>query len=116
MCVNCLSSVDVIAWSATGTGAAMSAMWHGAKGQVRAARPDLERFVADLQSPPPEPTPSQWRADGPGLFLLSLASYVVAGVLLKSAVLNWVVGPLYLVTVLHALPTAGRTLATAVRG
>lgn len=40
----------------------------------------------------------------PLAYLLVLASYVVLGLVFKSAVLNWIVGPLYPLAVLYLLP------------
>ena len=40
----------------------------------------------------------------PLAYLLALASYVVLGLVFKSAVLNWIVGPLYPLAVLYLLP------------
>jgi hypothetical protein len=44
-------------------------------------------------------------ADPPGwAYVVVLAVYVVLGVFLKTIVLNWIVGPLFLVLTLHLLP------------
>jgi hypothetical protein len=43
-------------------------------------------------------------------YLLALASYVALGVWLRSAVLNWIVGPLYLLVVFYLVPRAVRSL------
>ena len=58
-----------------------------------------------LPDDPDEPGPP-----GPVGFALALATYVVLGVTLKSVVLNWIVGPAYLVVVLHVIPTSLRRL------
>ena len=46
------------------------------------------------------------RDASPAAYVVALAVYVVLGYFLKSAVLNWIVGPLWLVLVLHLLPKA----------
>lgn len=51
---------------------------------------------------------------GPGWIVASFAVYVVLGLLTKSVVLNWIVGPLWLVTTLYVLPTLGRSLLARV--
>ena len=43
-------------------------------------------------------------------FVLALASYVALGYVFKSLVLNWLVGPLYLLVVLHLVPAGVRRL------
>lgn len=48
----------------------------------------------------------------PLAYLLALASYVVLGLLFKSAVLNWIVGPLYPLAVLYLLPRLLRPRAS----
>lgn len=45
-------------------------------------------------------------------YLLALASYVILGLVFKSAVLNWIVGPLYPLAVLYVLPRLLRPQAT----
>lgn len=44
----------------------------------------------------------------PGAYVGAFLLYVVLGYFLKSIVLNWIVGPLFLVLVLHALPALFR--------
>ena len=39
-------------------------------------------------------------------YVAALVVYVVLGYFLKSAILNWIVGPLWLVLVLHVVPKA----------
>lgn len=51
---------------------------------------------------PDEPTPLA--------YVIAMTTYVVLGLVFRSAVLNWIVGPLYLVTVLHVLPAGLRRL------
>lgn len=41
-----------------------------------------------------------------GWIVFSFVLYVVLGTILKSVVLNWVVGPLFLFTTLWAVPSA----------
>ncbi len=43
-------------------------------------------------------------------YVAAFCAYVVLGYVLKSVVLNWIVGPLFLVAVLYAFPTAFRRL------
>ena len=114
MCVTCVSSVDLAAWNAVGAGAAVGAVWRHATGH--APRSEVARFVTDLQAGALDRGPEQTALEGIWPFLAVLVSYVAAGLLLKSAVLNWVVGPLYLVTVLHGIPTGYRAVTAAVRG
>jgi hypothetical protein len=56
-------------------------------------------------------TPDVW---GPGPrawgYLAALVVYVVLGLLLRSVVLNWVVGPLFLLLALYLLPLAVRRI------
>lgn len=48
--------------------------------------------------------------DGPSFLAqaVALAVYIALGYFLKSVVLNWIVGPLFLVMVLHVVPRAFR--------
>ena len=46
------------------------------------------------------------RDASPAAYVAALVVYVVLGYFLKSAILNWIVGPLWLVLVLHVLPKA----------
>lgn len=39
-------------------------------------------------------------------YVIALVAYVVFGYFLKSFVLNWIVGPLFLLIVLHLVPKA----------
>lgn len=51
-----------------------------------------------------EPSPPK---DLPGyVYALAFGAYVVLGYFLKSAILNWLVGPLFLLIVLHLIPRA----------
>ena len=45
-----------------------------------------------------------------GWFVLTLVVYIALGLLFKRAVLNWVVGPLWLVGTLYLLPTVARAV------
>ena len=58
----------------------------------------------ETPSKPPDPPGSAW-------IVAALAAYVVLGFMLKAPVLNWVVGPLWLLAVLHVLPRLGRRIA-----
>ena len=51
-----------------------------------------------------EPIALRWYA-------VALAIYVVAGVFLKTWVLNWIIGPLFLLIALYLVPTGARRLA-----
>lgn len=118
MCVNCFGSVDAMAWGATGTTATILAVHHQIRGRLVAsssnAQQDLAIFVADIRS-----NTIGRRLSGEDdkvvPFVLALVSYVLAGLVLKSIVLNWIVGPLYLVAAVHLVPVALRRLAGAVR-
>lgn len=46
----------------------------------------------------------------PGAYVAALVVYVALGYFLKSIVLNWIVGPLFLVVALHVIPTSLRRL------
>jgi hypothetical protein len=56
-------------------------------------------------------TPDVW---GPGprpwAYLAALVVYVVLGLVFRSVVLNWIVGPLFLLLALYLLPLAARRL------
>ena len=43
-------------------------------------------------------------------YLAAFVVYVVLGLAFKSVVLNWIVGPLFLLLTLHVLPSALRRL------
>lgn len=45
-----------------------------------------------------------------GWYVAALVAYIAGGFVFKSALLNWLVGPLFLLVVLYALPTLVRTL------
>lgn len=49
-----------------------------------------------------------------GWFVLTLAVYIVLGVIFKRAVLNWVVGPLWLFGALYLLPVLARAVRARV--
>lgn len=66
--------------------------------------PDGFGSRAATSSTRPQPWP--WWA-----WVLTFLSYVFLGYHLKSVVLNWIVGPLYPVFVMHLAPTALRRLA-----
>ncbi len=51
---------------------------------------------------PDEPTPLA--------YVVAMATYVALGLVFRSAVLNWIVGPLYLLVALHVLPAGLRRL------
>lgn len=50
-----------------------------------------------------------------GWYVAALVAYVAGGLVFKSALLNWLVGPLFLVLVLYAVPTLVRTLTRRAR-
>ena len=52
----------------------------------------------------------------PSWFVASFALYVTLGLLFKSAVLNWIVGPLWLVLTLWLLPALARRARALVGG
>ena len=47
---------------------------------------------------------------GPAWFVATFVGYVVLGLVTRSVVLNWVVGPLWLLVTLYVLPEAVRRL------
>lgn len=55
---------------------------------------------ADVDAaPPPEDAPVV-------AYVLALLAYVALGYALRSVVLNWIVGPFFLLVVLHLVPVA----------
>ncbi len=62
--------------------------------------------------PPEGAAPEPWPV---AAYVVAFAGYVALGLLTKSWVLNWIVGPLFLVIVLHVVPKALRRLAGARR-
>lgn len=57
----------------------------------------------------PEPRRQAGAASVPA-YLAAFVVYVGLGLVVKSAVLNWLVGPLFLVIVLDVIPRLGRRL------
>lgn len=53
---------------------------------------------------------------GAGWFAASFVAYVAVGVVLKSPVLNWIVGPLWLFATLFLVPVLWRTLRARAAG
>jgi len=51
---------------------------------------------------PPLPRRPAWH------YAAAFAAYVALGLVLKTVVLNWIVGPFFLVGVFHLLPRLGR--------
>ena len=49
-------------------------------------------------------------------FVVTFVVYVVAGVILKSPILNWIVGPLWLLLTLFLLPALVRTTRSRAAG
>lgn len=56
------------------------------------ATADHDRSAVDLSE--------SWPA-----YIVSFVAYVVLGLLFKSAVLNWIIGPLWLLITLHLIPS-----------
>lgn len=54
------------------------------------------------------PAPAGGGDLGLGWYAAALVGYVVAGFFLKSVLLNWIVGPLFLLIVLYLIPTGLR--------
>lgn len=54
----------------------------------------------------PSPTPNRPLSENPYAWLVLFAVYVALGVVLKSVVLNWIVGPLFPLVFLYLLPRA----------
>jgi hypothetical protein len=52
---------------------------------------------------------------GVGWYAAALVGYITAGYFLKSILLNWLVGPLFLLIALYLVPTALRKLVRGVR-
>lgn len=48
-------------------------------------------------------------------YVVALVLYIGLGLLLKSVLLNWIIGPLFLLMVLYLVPTAVRRLWQAMR-
>jgi hypothetical protein len=56
------------------------------------------------------PAPDTWGpGPGPWLYGLALVAYVALGLLTRSVVLNWIIGPLFLLLALYVLPRALRS-------
>ena len=56
-------------------------------------------------------TPDVWGpGPGPRLYLLAFVVYIILGVLTRSVVLNWIVGPLFLLLALYLVPLAVRRI------
>jgi hypothetical protein len=51
-----------------------------------------------------------------GWYAFALVLYVALGYFLKTWVLNWIIGPLFLLIVLYLIPTAVRRLFQRERG
>ena len=47
-------------------------------------------------------------------YVVALVVYVVAGYFLKSFLLNWIIGPLFLLIALYLVPTGARWLTTTI--
>jgi hypothetical protein len=58
----------------------------------------------------PRTSPEQRESIGIGWYAAALVGYVVTGSFLKSVLLNWLVGPLFLLIVLYLVPTLVRRL------
>ena len=58
---------------------------------------------------PPEDVPA-WQ------YVVAFVAYVAVGYHLKSVFLNWIVGPLFLLTTLYLLPLAFRRMLAVARG
>ena len=56
--------------------------------------------------PKPTPTPGRPLSENPYAWLVLFVVYVALGVVLKSVVLNWIVGPLFPLVFLYVLPRA----------
>jgi hypothetical protein len=112
MCMNCMSAVDATALSAVGLAASASAgyqrlswRWSEATRRRRArAAEHARRFLEDGPPRSGEDPPA-------AVYAAAFALYVVLGVMTKVWVLNWTVGPLFLLLVLGVLPGAARHLA-----
>ena len=56
------------------------------------------------------PSPSTAHLPGASWFVVTFATYVALGVTLKSPVLNWIIGPLWLFLTLIVIPATFRSL------
>ena len=75
--------------------------------------------AAQLRTQVAEPDEAIESASEPialGWYAFALALYVALGYFLKSWVLNWIIGPLFLLIVLYLIPTAVRRLFQRERG
>jgi hypothetical protein len=62
------------------------------------------------------PAPDVWGpGPGPWLYAVAFVVYVALGVLTRSVVLNWIVGPLFLLIALYLVPAAARGLRRMVQ-
>jgi hypothetical protein len=115
MCLNCVSTVDAAALSAVGVAASASAgyqrlTWRWSEATRRRRARAVEHTRRFLEDGPP-----QSGQDPPAvLYTVALALYVLLGVTTKVWVLNWIVGPLFLLLVLGVVPSAARRLHAAV--
>lgn len=115
MCVNCVSTVDAAALGAVGAAASASVgyqrlTWRWSEATRRRRARAVEHTRVFLENGPPRSG-----QDPPAvLYAAALALYVLLGVTTKVWVLNWIVGPLFLVLVLGVVPSAARRLQAAV--
>lgn len=62
------------------------------------------------EAPPEEP-----RDFHPGWYGAAMIIYIVGGFLWQSVLLNWLVGPLFLLAILYVFPTVGRIIVARLR-
>jgi hypothetical protein len=117
MCMNCLSAVDATAIGAAGLAATASAgyqrlSWRWSEGTRRRRERAAEHTRRFLDDGPP-----QSGQDPPvALYAAAFVLYVALGFTTKVWVLNWIVGPLFLLLVLGVLPDAAQRLRSAPAG
>jgi hypothetical protein len=121
MCVNCLSTVDAAVWTSGAMAVAATNAWGWIGRRTRAAvrwvhrdqgANDVAALIFELEQAPD----AEARGLGVTGYAVALVVYVGLGLLLKTAVVNWVVGPLFPLLLLGALPAvAGRSRLAVAR-
>ena len=88
---------------------------HGRHHSMPAARSGSGHTVTSVHRAGRDVDPTPDRLPAAGWFVASFLAYIACGLVFHTLVLNWVVGPAWLVVTLFALPTAWRRLVRAVR-
>jgi hypothetical protein len=111
MCVNCLSTVDAALWASGGMAVTATSAWGRVRDRVRSSPAtdqdqgganDLAALISELDSAAESDT------RGPGVlgYVVALVVFVALGLMLKTVVVNWVVGPLFPLLVLGVVPAS----------